>query len=1202
MSRFTNIQNAILSLSPGDYQRLCSEYIMKKKCFTNMHDIGAKEGTNKTTRGIPDSYAIYDDGRYSLIMYGTVEKKSSIKKIESDIKDAHNEKKTKIPICKVKEIICFHINTNISPGECERLTNLFEDVHIELIDIDTMAHDICNNYTYLATDYLQLPIDTNQISDIDTFIKRYDKYSTSSPLSNTFIERQEKNEILEKIEKTEKMLLIKGKPGVGKTKLALEVCKELEKKDNLKVLCIRLNGADIYEDMKISLDNTKKYIVFIDDINESNYIQNLIDLIVTNDNENIKIIATIRDYFANEIVEKLNKYLTPVIYSLNKMTDDDITKIIQTSFNTSNKKLQQQLLKISNGNPRIAIMTYQAMLIDKNNSIDSILDVYKVYYDNIIKQNKLSNLQVKILFYISLFSPFNLNSEEIINTLNDFNSYNWDEFKKLRDLELIEIYNNIAIKISDQNFANYIIYKYLIEDKTIKFSDLLIKTYPKFIKKIVNIINMLNELFGSEKTYKYIFSEINSVWQLPQYQNDDLFFKYFHNANISKSLEILYSKINNTPKSDFSNNIKYNSNIYINDEIIEILSDIGKSDSYKLAFNLLLLYLERNPKLYNEICKSIIDSWVMNKSNLDFKKETEIISIILKKYLLKNEFKEIYELILINTIIKCLNTKLELNEPGKNIRTINIVTILLIGTDKLFKFREFLFNTLIELSRSNPKILNYLMDYSIWSYNENQKDIFIHDIQYLNDNLFNKWKKPNLQMCKILSFIKNNCEEMNVAIPKSTLNIEENKEFKILNCFESYQSNKTNEKLTKLLINSNTYDYEQYFQILKKVSDEKIKVDSWKIESSLNLLFEYILKNKKSDFDKIIISYLSNNCPFKSYPIFLSSVKNKEHLIDLLLTVKNDLTYFFLAYLLNEYYSKKYLKLVYDFILNQSNSTIIYTLNFQTLIKYSKFEPNIIDKYTKDINEINNLHLAFSYIDLIGDDLDTATMIYNNFKDKSILECYYLNILNTYNDDKGLLGFLLVKNNYNFFIDLINQKKPSSDNTIPNIVENIWKDECYDSIVLKIYNKILESQFGYLTLHYLFECTDEVQEIQNNWIKKYITNNSNNLEKIEILFHVICEKDEKSKKMLILHLLNLNSNIEYLKHIQFFSRHESWNDSRIPLIEKKISFLKDIKNELEKKQDIHYIPHINYLDSSIQDLEKCIEKTKIEEYLSNFFE
>ena len=595
MSKFLKVQQGILGLGPGEYQRFCADYIIKKKGYKNVHDIGSKEGTNKTTIGIPDSYNVNDDGTYSLLMYGTVEKKS-ISKLESDIKDAYSESKTGISQDRIKEIICFHTNTNIKPGDYTRLTTLYKDTIIELIDIDSMAHDICENYQSLASDYLQIPIDTNQISDIDDFIKRYDRFSVNSPLSLEYIERTEKEEIVNHINDTETLLLLTGKPGIGKTKIALEICRYLEIKENLCCLCIRPNGKDIYDDIKTTLENNKNYLIFIDDINNLHQIQSFIDYVITNENKNIKIVATIRDYLLNETLNKLNNYgIKPNVYTLNKMEENGLIKILENSFNIKNKDWQQQILKISNGNPRIAIMASQSILDGKLKNLNSILDVFKSYYDRIIEENKLTISQIKMLFYISLLSPFSIENQEIKNALKNIEIYDIKEYKNLRDLELIEFYNDEAIKISDQNFANYIIYKYLIELKEIKVSDLLIKIYPKFINKFINAINMINEIFFSNEELEYIISEINNVWEKDNYKNDDLFFKSFHNINIPKTLTIIESKINSEKQIDIPQEIQYKDNVYMDNEILEILADIENSDYAEIAFKLLISYLMKRP-------------------------------------------------------------------------------------------------------------------------------------------------------------------------------------------------------------------------------------------------------------------------------------------------------------------------------------------------------------------------------------------------------------------------------------------------------------------------------------------------------------------------------------------------------------------------------------------------------------------------------
>lgn len=1209
MSKFLKVQQGILGLSPGEYQRFCADYIIKKKRYENMHDIGSKEGSNKTTKGIPDSYNINEDGLYSLIMYGTVEKQS-ITKLERDIKDAYSKDKTGISSDKIKEIICFHTNSNIKPGEHNRLKNLYDDINIELIDIDSMAHDICENYQSLASDYLQIPVDTNQISDINEFIKRYDKFSVNSPLSLDYIERREKKEILETIDITEKLLLLTGKPGIGKTKIAIEICRYLELNEDLCCLCIRPNGNDIYEDIKATLEANKNYLIFIDDINNLYRMQSCIDYIITNKNKKIKILATIRDYLLNEILDKLNKYdIKPDVYKLNKMEDNDITQIIENSFNIKNKNCQEQILKISNGNPRIAIMASQSILLGKIKSLNSILDVFKSYYDRIIKENKLSTTQIKILFYISFFSPFSLENEEIKITLKAMEIYNLEEYKNLKDLELIEFYNDEAIKISDQNFANYIIYKYLIELKEIRISDLLMKLYPNFIEKFINAINMINELFFTHETLNYIINEINFVWAKEKYKNDKLFLKSFHNLNIPKTLNIIDSKINSEKQTNIPLKIQYKDNYYLNNEILEILSDIKNSEYFEMAFKLMISYLMKRPDLYNEICKNIKDFWLMKEQNPDFKLEIKIISILLDKYNEKNEYNNILKFILIKSLECCLETEVHVSKQGKNFRTINLLIVTLQSCENVFKFRKFLFDTFIKIYKDDSNCISLLMNYSIWPQKDEQIDIIKNDFEILEKELFCKWISPNIFQCKVLEFVEKMCKKRKIIPPKSTKKYKKNKEYNILRIFEKTDDYGKNIELQELLSKSSLIDYKNFFEILKKVEDDKIKVEEWKIQNSLSLLFEYIINNKYEMFNDVFEYYLNFDSPFKSYPDYLLKLKNKNEVADLLIKNTNNSKYYFLSFLLDSFVNEKYLKNIKNFLNEQKNNKNKYTLNLLTIVNYSKYDSSIIDNYTNKILEYNEFELIYSYTNCLSNNFDQIQKIYNSFYNKYTLECLYLKTIDKHVDYKGYMGFLLVKNNYHFFKKIIDNKenhKSHKYNKYNKIIENIWKDNNFNEIILNVYNEILDSTLGYLDLHYLFknpnsDIDTDIKKTQNIWLKNYIKSNKNDKDKIKYIFYVICEIDEESKKELILFFLDLNNDFEIFKSIQFFSSFESWSNSRIPLIENKISFLEKLKNTIFIKSDIKYIQHIDYINNKINWYKEDIEKAKIEEYLEDFY-
>ena len=94
MSKINIIQQKIKELSGGEFQKLCDRYLYKKYNFSNICPLGSEDGTNKPTKGIPDSYVVMPNGKYILIMYGSV-KSNSYKKLEQDIKSCLDSKKLK---------------------------------------------------------------------------------------------------------------------------------------------------------------------------------------------------------------------------------------------------------------------------------------------------------------------------------------------------------------------------------------------------------------------------------------------------------------------------------------------------------------------------------------------------------------------------------------------------------------------------------------------------------------------------------------------------------------------------------------------------------------------------------------------------------------------------------------------------------------------------------------------------------------------------------------------------------------------------------------------------------------------------------------------------------------------------------------------------------------------------------------------------
>lgn len=1203
MSKFIEIQSSILSLGPGEYQRLCSTYAIQKYNLNNMHDIGSKEGTNKTTIGIPDSYSVDDNGKYILLMYGTVEKKS-VSKLTTDIIDAANGKKTGLIKKQIKEIICFHTNTNIKPGEYNKLVNLIPDIKITLIDIDSLAHDIDENYHNIANDYLNIPIDTNQISDINTFIERYDKNSINAPLNIDFVYRKDKDTIY-KNALDSKMTIVTGKPGTGKTKISLEVLKELEKNENYSSLCIRINGLELYNDIKTAIKNDKNYIIFFDDINNLNGLMSVVDLIVTNKNENIKILATVRDYLLDEVLKKLNLLIEPSVCILNKMNDSEIINILENTYNVKNKEWQQKILKISNGNPRLAIMSFISVRDGKIDSLNSVYDIFKNYYDNVINYKKLSDYEIKVLFYIALLSPISTSNEIVSNYLKELEIFNIETFKKLRDMELIDYFNDDALKICDQNFSNYLVYKYLIIDKTINISNLLKQVYPNFINKFINVINMINEQFYDANTLNYITQEIDTVWNEEPYNSDWKFVDYFHNVNVSKALLKIKNKIESYAKEEMPEEIKYKNNAYLSDNLLSLISDFKDTEYLKLSFELLLSYLEKRPSLYNEICKSIKDYWLITNPYPDFLLETEIINVLFSKYKTTTiiKMREIYKILLEQSLLYCLELEFHISKQGNTPRTINFITIKLQENDKIFSFRKHLYDIVFQLCNEDETNYNILLNESIWFYDEDQKAILENDIKYLDEKFFVTWDNISIIQGKILFLLKEKCQKLNIEPPTSLEKYKECPEFLIINMFEKYDYDEKNDELLCYLENKSQDCYNTIFLILKKVEEYNINVDSWKIHNSLDLLFKQVLEKDTTLFEEIFILYLESDCPFTNGLFFIRNLVDKnilEKTLDNIIKSSTSKKHYLLSCILNNYYDEKYMLVVKDFIKNQKTMNK-YTLSIEAIFEYSKYNEDLLENYTKDILTENDFGLYSSFTNSFVDKEFVET-IYNAFDNKKTLEELYLKSIKCHSDYNGNMGFLLCINNYDFLNKILETESYDHTGKIRNIVKSIWKHAKHKDIISYNYDKIVESNFGYLRLHRLFDFDNEenIKKNQLEWFKEKILEIKEDKDKIYYLFYVIGDKENCLKKELILFLLDNTSNIEIFKQISFFSHSESWSGSRIPNIERKIEFIQSILSEIKAKNDLIYMEHIEYLNERIKLYKKEIKRTQIEEYIDDF--
>ena len=370
---------------------------------------------------------------------------------------------------RIERIICCHASTNLHIDQQEKLENLCPEIRIKLIGLGTISHDLLIKFPNIALEFLNIPIDTEQIyNNIEDFIKVYVKNKMNAPLNINLLHRDnETSKILELIEQNN-IVLVSGRSGIGKTRLILEVCQLYQQKYGTNVLCIKNNGLMLYEDLKYYLSDSGDYILFVDDANLTSQLNHVIDYVINPPNKiSGKLIMTVRDYAKERIYKIISSKSDYEEYVLQPLNHDNIKDVLKTNLGIKNDEYLKQIIKIAEGNIRLAILAGKTSIQKGYVAIHNVTDIYSNYYDEIIDEGINSIKKVISALVISLFGPFKYKEcIAAVRILDKFEISENDFFiicHELNDKEIVDLYMEQVVKISDQSLGNYLLYYVLIE-------------------------------------------------------------------------------------------------------------------------------------------------------------------------------------------------------------------------------------------------------------------------------------------------------------------------------------------------------------------------------------------------------------------------------------------------------------------------------------------------------------------------------------------------------------------------------------------------------------------------------------------------------------------------------------------------------------------------------------------------------------------
>lgn len=549
MSKYNTIQKALNSTDPATFQQICNAYL--NHLYPGyLHSVGSVPGKQKTRRGKPDAYIYRKDGKYILSEVTTQDPKNKSgfgKKLTRDVNDLMDIKQHGIEINDVECIVSFAGTSTLGLDINHQLIASAREKGFEL---SIIGHDSIIPYLMaagasVAMDLLGILPDTGQIIDRKRFLDLYGRKKIATNLENQLFGRENELKSLLNAFKSKDCILVKGAPGVGKTKLAIEAVEQfISQFPEYTVYYIYQTAGSIIHDLPSYIDPAKKYILVVDDANRQ--IENLLSVMAKqtlSKDSTIKIVMTVRDY-AKETIYRAFGDTDIFELTIDRLSAEEIYQILSAEEPNLESRVKDLIYNVTGGNARLALM---ALKVYKEQGIDALsgaAEIFEGYFRSIEYENPIL-ADTDTLLTISLLSFFGTvdftAQSEIKNivaagiTIEKFIS----KCLELQDIEIVDVYRDSTAKINEQVLSTYFFYLAIFKKKVIPFSFFVNRYFGDYKNRMRDSFEGACRAFGSEKVFSIAKADLQNYWAAIKEDKNkaldfiDVFGKYFPDYALS---------------------------------------------------------------------------------------------------------------------------------------------------------------------------------------------------------------------------------------------------------------------------------------------------------------------------------------------------------------------------------------------------------------------------------------------------------------------------------------------------------------------------------------------------------------------------------------------------------------------------------------------------------------------------------------------
>lgn len=1258
MNTITQIENALIAINQASFQTLIN-HLLHLEGNKFIASPGGGVGKEKTSKGTPDSFFVNGDN-YIFVECTTKERigesKSFFGKLSKDIDHCFDESESKISKEKIEKVF-LACTEKISTEEykllSEKVKSYNPNATLEVLTIQNLPMRIFD-IPKLAEEYLNIQMVKGDIYTLEQFLLKTEKGLQPS-LTNEFVGREDELKDCITVLKNYDILFLSGGAGVGKSKLGVKILEKLSKEDYVPIV-IQSSGVSLWDDYQHLFLPNKKYIILFDDANKS--VNNLVYLLSKLEDSkpySFKVVITSRDYVKKQVSHTLENYSHREV-SIKEFKDEEIGKIIVAAL--PNLKhypdIKRKITELAKGNARVALMATNSVVPEaETNYLSSPVLLYEKYFKKISEDIGIFDnpIILKSLAIVSFFGVLDRNNEELKEILSSKFGIDWNELwsaiMELHNNEILDVYSEEIVKVSDQVLATYAFYKCFIDDKSavINYADWITAFIEKFPSRITATLVDANNTFTYYNVKNLVLPHLQQVIQKNESEEQlYAFYNLFWFYKGRDCLLFLKKWIDSLPQVEYPEKIEFS---YVHNDHtstskhFELIRKfwIHSNELLKPSLELTLKMLVKNPNRLSEVLKFVNDDFSYKVEDLEhgYLRQNILFDVLLNENLTDEE-KVFANGIFFNISDKLLGWDYTEFGSAKG-PAFTICNFSLFKSDDLMKLRSRILNKALERYDIDNKHSQQLLHKIVYPGGNIDKSIYVDELPIYEKLISEKLDTKQYAHCKFVSVLAKHLTEAGVSFLDSWNDFIESdirKLSKFIKPDWEYRDGKSideserekRQEFEKFVNENDWQDLEKFLLSVDELYRQQKDINAWHIENAVTDIYSSIARKSKSGFDNALRLFFSGKVSFPLRAHVLN-VAMSENIMTAheLLGIMNEFDFkgkpywesILVTMIPVEQVNESFLKLLIDVFQNTEQYLYIHRM-----LDYLKYE-TVFSEF-KQGNLVLKNHNIITYLTSII--FEKPRKARHDFGFHFCAECssYFTNHLQLLKDvfwsqyeidqhfdydGKELKAILDIDNK--FLNDSLKNGKIglgySSKIRLENINTNaLWEYENYEELIEDLFlTAIDQEQYSFLIeedIYSLFryrtankDATEKMKSLILKLTRKYSDNEKISLMLVEVVYHNFNVWFIDYFKEFLL----VNKDINVAKHINF-GRSESWSGSRVPLIQKKIEFYQDIIRMINTLPNIlDYSEHIDHFEQKIIWKKQEIAHEQKNDFMEHFY-